>query len=137
MFTKIAVVASCLLAVVSAEPHVHGHVVPAFVTAHSSQVFARTFNGIVPIAVPAPVPAPFAAVYPSLYVSPPVPAVFSYPVYASAPAVPATPVAVATPAVVAAAPAEKVVIAAPVAKAKLVRKSAPYLTTIRYRSVYA
>ncbi|XP_058837055.1 calphotin-like [Topomyia yanbarensis] len=144
MFTKIPVIATCLLAVVSAKPHVYGHVAPAIVTAHSSQVFARTYNGIVPIAVPAPVPAPipvpYPIHYPTFYVPPPpppVPAVFTYPVYTAAPAVPATPVVVATPAVVAAAPAAKAVIAAPVVKAKLVRKPAPYLTTIRYRSVYA
>ncbi|XP_055537163.1 calphotin-like [Wyeomyia smithii] len=130
----------CLLAVVSAKPHVCAHISPAFVTAHSSQVFARTYNGIVPIAVPAhipaPIPAAFPAPVPTIYVPPPTgPAFFAYPVYAPGPAaIPAVPAVVATPTVVATAPVAKVVSAAPAAK--LVRRPAIYLTTIRHRSVY-
>lgn len=123
---------------------------PAFVTAQSSQVFARTYNGIVPVAVAAPavpaavapphfhVPAPsFAAFY-----VPQAPALFSYAVYAPAPAVaaavpavPAVPAVAAAPAVVATPAAAKLVAAAPVAKVVAPVRTAPYLTTIRYRSV--
>ncbi|KAL9701269.1 hypothetical protein quinque_004710 [Culex quinquefasciatus] len=150
MSAKVIFIASCsLLVAVSAKPHVLAG--PAFVTAQSSQVFARTYNGIVPVAVhasvpyPYPVPAPVAPA-PAVFVphvAAPVPApvpVFSYQVYqpgpfypvavaAAAPAVPAVP---AAPAVV-----TPVAAVAPAPVAKLVRKSAPYLTTIRYRSVLA
>ncbi|XP_065093712.1 calphotin-like [Ochlerotatus camptorhynchus] len=139
MFAKVSIIATCLLvAAVSAKPHVLTPVAgPAYVTAHSSQVFARTYHGIVPIAVSAPVPtAPVPVPYPTSFAAFYVPhagqTVFSYPFYAPAPAaaVPATPAFVATPAAVV--PAAKVVAAAPVAK---VVRTAPYLTTIRYRSV--
>ncbi|XP_050075830.1 cyclin-dependent kinase inhibitor 1C-like [Anopheles maculipalpis] len=149
MFAKLSIVAVCsLLAVAFAEPHVLAPVGPAVVTAQSSQVFARTYNGFVPFAVPAPVPAPIPApAYhfhtPALVLSAPVPSPVFYPqpvVYNPPTAVPvpvpvpAAPAAV-VPTVVAAAPAAKLVAAAPVAKvAKLVR---PFHATFRYRSVVA
>uniref|UniRef100_A0A182NJV6 Uncharacterized protein n=1 Tax=Anopheles dirus TaxID=7168 RepID=A0A182NJV6_9DIPT len=144
----VSIVTVCsLLAVASAEPHV---LAPAVVTAQSSQVFARTYNGFVPFAVPAPVPAPVpvpayhhyhtpgfvlpAAHAPVFYPQPVVynpPAAIPVPVPVPVPAAPAAVV----PTVVAAAPAAKLVAAAPVAKvAKLVR---PFHATFRYRSVVA
>ncbi|XP_052859686.1 zyxin-like [Anopheles cruzii] len=146
MFAKLflAVVGS-LVAAASAKPHVLAPVGPAFVTAQSSQVFARTYNGFVPFpaavpaavpaAIPAPVPVPLPA--PTFFVpAPPTHFYYPHPVFYSPPAavpVPAVPAVPAAPAVVAAAPVAKLV--APVAKvAKLVR---PYLTTFRYRSVVA
>ncbi|KXJ77188.1 hypothetical protein RP20_CCG008159 [Aedes albopictus] len=147
MFAKVFVVTLCLLVTaVSAKPHVLTPAVvgPAFVTAQSSQVFARTYNGIVPVAVAA---APAAVVPPHYHVHAvpsyapfyvqQAPAVFSYAVYAPAPAVAtAVPAIPATPAVVATPAAAKVVAAAPVAKVVAAPvRTAPYLTTIRYRSV--
>lgn len=78
-----------------------------------------------------------AASFAAFYV-PHAPAVFSYPVYAHAPAVAAAvPAVPATPAVVATPAAAKLVAAAPVAKVVAPVRTAPYLTTIRYRSVVA
>uniref|UniRef100_A0A182Y2Q5 Uncharacterized protein n=1 Tax=Anopheles stephensi TaxID=30069 RepID=A0A182Y2Q5_ANOST len=148
MFTKVSIIAVCsLFAVASAEPHVLAPVGPAVVTAQSSQVFARTYNGFVPFAVPAPVPAPIPApayhFHTPAFVlpAPPAPVFYPQPVVYNPPAavpvpvpVPAAPAAV-VPTVVAAAPAAKLVAAAPVAKvAKLVR---PFHATFRYRSVVA
>uniref|UniRef100_A0A182WJW0 Uncharacterized protein n=1 Tax=Anopheles minimus TaxID=112268 RepID=A0A182WJW0_9DIPT len=142
-----SIVAVCsMLAVASANPHVLTPVGPAVVTAQSSQVFARTYNGFVPFAVPAapvpaPVPAPAYHFHTPAFVlpAPPAPVFYPQPVVYNPPvpvAVPAAPAAV-LPTVVAAAPAAKLVAAAPVAKvAKLVRP-APFHATFRYRSVVA
>ncbi|XP_053667265.1 cyclin-dependent kinase inhibitor 1C-like [Anopheles marshallii] len=145
MFAKLSIVAVCsLLAVASAKPHVLTPVGPAVVTAQSSQVFARTYNGFVPFAVPAPVPAPAFHYHTPAFVlpaPPPAPVFYPHPVVYNPPVpvpvpVPAAPAAV-LPTVVAAAPAAKLVAAAPVAKvAKLVRPG-PFHATFRYRSVVA
>ncbi|XP_055632019.1 uncharacterized protein LOC129771909 isoform X2 [Toxorhynchites rutilus septentrionalis] len=162
MFAKFLII-SCLLAVVCAKPHVlTPYVGPAFVTAHSSQVFARTYNELVPFAVPTaaaaaeyPVhfPAPVHIAYPahpvpSIHFAQPAPTVLAYPIFkhisavpvghsvVAVPAAPAVIPAVAVKSAVAVTPVAKVVPAAPVAKLVApVRAPTHFLTKIRYRSV--
>ena len=84
-----SIVAVCsLLAVASAKPHVLTPVGPGVVTAQSSQVFARTYNGFVPFAVPAPIPAPVPApaYHFVLPAAPPAPVFYPQPVIYNPPA---------------------------------------------------
>ncbi|XP_062705055.1 cuticle protein 21-like [Aedes albopictus] len=112
MFTKLICIAVLAISCVCAKPGVVAPVAysaqlayaapaPAFVTAQSSQVIARNYNGVAPLAYTAPIAAPlgYAASAPLAYSAAAAPLAYTAPV-----AKVATPVAYSAPALAAAVP---------------------------------